>query len=434
MWGVLSLPVYLKILGAGAFIMFLFGIIILLETRNGLSRTLDALLEERALSTAQALAADLERPMVTGEHLAVEEKLDGARATVRNLRYVIARDHRGRVVAHTFAENVPADLLGVLPDSPTQQAFQVLGTDDGALAFCTAVGAGLAFLLTRALIWPIGDLTRAANRIREEDFSSRAEVFSGDEIGSLALVFNQMAEKLQRSQRDAHQRDKARRSLIEKTVRAQEEERKNISRELHDQLGHSLLMLLLTIQSRCRYSGLEGNVCREMEHKVKSLIDEVHRLASGMRPSILDDYGLDSALSRYVGELQQYNEVDIDYQYVDSSDLGRLPSEVEVTLFRIAQEAITNILRHASASHTSVVLLRGAQEVTLLVEDDGCGFDPAALEDEGHTCLGLTGMRERASLLGGACRIESFSGKGSTVRVIIPVTGGEHADSSDGRR
>jgi signal transduction histidine kinase len=277
-------------------------------------------------------------------------------------------------------------------------------------------------------------LTRAANRIREEDFSSRAEVFSGDEIGSLALVLNQMAEKLQRSQRDAHQRDKARRSLIEKTVRAQEEERKNISRELHDHLGHSLLMLLLTIQSRCRYSGLEGNVCREMEHKVKSLIDEVHRLASGMRPSILDDYGLDSALSRYVGELQQYNEVDIDYQYVDSSDLGRLPSEVEVTLFRIAQEAITNILRHASASHTSVVLLRGAQEVTLLVEDDGCGFDPAALEDEGHTCLGLTGMRERASLLGGACRIESFSGKGSTVRVIIPVTGGEHADSSDGRR
>jgi signal transduction histidine kinase len=146
----------------------------------------------------------------------------------------------------------------------------------------------------------------------------------------------------------------------------------------------------------------------------------VSKLAFYLRPSILDDYGLDSALRRYFSETMKYSQVKIVYQYI-SPDEWRLPTLLETTLYRITQEAIANILRHANASQASVILIQRDNEVTLLIEDDGAGFDPAMLQTESKLCLGLIGMRERATLLGGNFSIESSRGKGTTIRIKIPI-------------
>ncbi len=171
----------------------------------------------------------------------------------------------------------------------------------------------------------------------------------------------------------------------------------------------------------CKDNDLLQKSCSDIEDRIRQLIDEVGRLAWGMRPSILDDYGLDSALARHVEEVSSHCDFAIDYQYTCSPGLQRLPSQTEVTLYRIAQEAIGNVVRHARAKRASAVLFQRQEAVTLLVEDNGRGFDLESKQKNGASCVGLTGMKERAALLGGPCAVESVPGQGTTIRVTIPL-------------
>jgi signal transduction histidine kinase len=158
-----------------------------------------------------------------------------------------------------------------------------------------------------------------------------------------------------------------------------------------------------------------------VEKAIRQTISEVRELAWGMRPSILDDYGLDSALARHIQDISKHSGLSIDYHFSSSPGLDRLPGRIEISLFRITQEAITNIQRHAKASNASVVVLRQRHEITLLIEDDGQGFDPSILSEKGDKCLGLLGMRERVALLGGSVVIETIPGEGTTIRAKIPI-------------
>lgn len=459
-WWAFSTPLFFKIMGIGALVAAVFGGITVIQTRTSVSHTLHQSLEERARSLATALAAGIEHPLSTGDSFSVRERLERMKRDFPEVRYVVVQDAGGRVAADTFEAGVPEALL--LPaESPrvTAAAFQVLASREGeifdvvqpilegragvlrigltdrliaerlglitrsvlwTLALCATIGVGLGLLLTHILTRPIRHLVRAANRIGRGDFGTRSEVFSEDEIGRLAVAFNQMSEGLQRYREQVEDKETSRLSLIEKIVTTQEEERKSISRELHDQLGQSLLALLLSVQSLRDDSGVAEGSCRACEGRIRLLIDEVRRLAWGMRPSILDDYGLDFALARHVEEASSHSDVEIDFQYSRSPGLGRLPSRIEVT-FRIAQEAITNIVRHSRATRASAVVLQRRDEVTLLIEDDGVGFDVVAIEGNGSGGLGLTGMKERAALIGGTCAVDSTPQHGTTVRVNIPV-------------
>jgi two-component system, chemotaxis family, sensor kinase Cph1 len=173
--------------------------------------------------------------------------------------------------------------------------------------------------------------------------------------------------------------------------------------------------------SKCEYASLPGSLCSNIENTIRKIIEEVHRLAWGMRPSILDDYGLESALSRHIEEATKTTGLEIDYQFISPEGLKRLPIGVELSLFRIAQEATTNMIKHAKASHASIVVLRQPHEVTMIVEDNGQGFDFAAASKKCDQCLGLLGMRERVNLLGGSFVVESAQGEGTTIRVRIPL-------------
>jgi signal transduction histidine kinase len=288
-----------------------------------------------------------------------------------------------------------------------------------AAAVSLAVAAGLAALLAHLVSRPINRLVEAAHGIGEGNFEVRAAAICDDEIGHLAAAFNDMAQRLAAYRRQALETDRDRRRLIQRIVDSQEEERKHIARELHDQVGQSLMALLLWVQSDCQFRQSPASFCPQLESKIRELADEIHRLTWGMRPSILDHYGLDTALGRYLEEISRKTNIEIDYQSNGPSDAGRLPDRLEVSVYRVVQEAITNVVRHAKARRVSVVLLRSRQDVTVLVEDDGCGFDPAA--PPAGARLGLTGMRERATLFGGVCTVESEPGHGTTIRIKIPL-------------
>jgi signal transduction histidine kinase len=468
-WRILSIPIFLKILGIGFLTALLFGGVTLLQTRDSASQILYQLLEQRTLSMGRALADTIRSDASTGNFFAVKRHLQEAKKTFPEIRYIIVRDPKGKIEASTFKEGVPEDLLKMpLPSCPPDCPVRTLGSREGliidarfpivrgfagtiqlgvldqmvsrelailtsvvlwGLLLSAAVGICLALLLTGILTRPIHHLVESANRIREGEFSTRAEVYSNDEIGRLAVAFNQMVEALKRYRQEVEAKEKARVSLIERIVQVQEDERKSISRELHDHLGQSLLALLLEVQAGCKHGPspcenrqTPGSLCFEVEKTIRNIIEEVHQLAWGMRPSILDDYGLESALARHIQEVSKNAGLQIDFQCSSPDGLQRLPGRIEVPLFRIAQEAITNMIRHAKATRASVVILHQIHEITMIVEDNGQGFDLAMVKEKGDQCLGLMGMRERVNLLGGSFVIEAARGEGTTIRVRIPLS------------
>ncbi len=210
---------------------------------------------------------------------------------------------------------------------------------------------------------------------------------------------------------------------IARIVSYQEEERKRIAMGLHDQVCQSLSALLLQMQTHGSQHESLRAIQQDCELRVRTLIDEVRRMAVELRPTILDDYGLEPALGRHIEELSAaHTELTIDYEFASSMQPeNRLPSPIEVGLYRVVMEALSNVITHASATRASVVILWQPAKVMLLVEDDGCGFDYAGTRKDIDRCLGLIDMEERIGVLGGTIRWESTSQKGTAVRAEIPL-------------
>jgi signal transduction histidine kinase len=223
--------------------------------------------------------------------------------------------------------------------------------------------------------------------------------------------------------------EEAHREVLRRLAAAEETERGRVSRELHDRLGQDLTALKLGLQV-IRKQGLGSTAVRESLTKLEELTDhlmrDIHRLAWELRPAALDDFGLEMALRRHVDEWAALSGVPVDFH---SQGMGssRLPPQLETTLYRITREALTNVIRHANAKRVSVLLERQAERVSLIVEDDGQGFDATATLRAPATQgkLGLLGMLERATLAGGSVEIESKPGGGTTVFVRIPLGGGD---------
>jgi len=209
---------------------------------------------------------------------------------------------------------------------------------------------------------------------------------------------------------------------LAQVISYQEDERKHIAKELHDQVCQSLSALLLEIQTHAALDESLREVQRGCEARIRSIIDEVRCMASHLRPTILDDYGLEAALARHIEELSSQNSLVIDYQYASFSEQHqRIPAPIEIGLYRIALEALDNVVSHSSASRASLIVLQQHSKLTLLVEDNGCGFDYPAVRSDLDRCMGLIGMEQRIGLMGGTLRIESTPQKGTTVRAEIPL-------------
>jgi signal transduction histidine kinase len=234
----------------------------------------------------------------------------------------------------------------------------------------------------------------------------------------------QLAAAQQAAQEAIVKRDALRGDLLRRSVTAQEEERRRLARELHDEIGQMLAGLATGLRGvQQSLSGDPGRArlqLRQLEGMTVMAIGELSHLVADLRPSLLDDMGLHAALSWYVDEINRRGCVEVDL--VIEGIRRRLPAQVEIVLFRVTQESLANVLRHAGATHVTVRLTYGDESTRLSVSDDGVGFKPArVLEEEGRSGWGLAGIRERINLAGGECRIHSAPGMGTTVTVEIPL-------------
>ncbi len=205
---------------------------------------------------------------------------------------------------------------------------------------------------------------------------------------------------------------------LRRVVAGQELERQRLARELHDETGQALTSILLGLKSveEARTGPETDAAAAQLRELVVATLQDVRRLAVELRPKALDDFGLVPALERLVNSFSESTGIAVELE----ASLGeeRLPGEVETMLYRIVQEALTNVVKHARASHVSIILIRRERKVTALVEDDGEGFDQALEHGDG---LGLVGMRERIALVDGRLMFESSKGSGTTLAVEVPL-------------
>jgi len=217
------------------------------------------------------------------------------------------------------------------------------------------------------------------------------------------------------------QAEEARAHLVQKLITAQEDECRRVSVELHDQMGQGLTAMMLglnALQASKAGNGPDARQLQQLQELVSDLMGRVHRLAWELRPAALDDLGLPSALKRYVEEWSQRSGVAADFHTSGMAD-QRLQPSVETTFYRVVQEALTNVIKHAHASRVSVLLDHRRDSVLVIVEDNGKGFDVSTVMNSINSSgrLGLLGMQERAMLVGAKFNIESTPGAGTTVFV-----------------
>lgn len=236
--------------------------------------------------------------------------------------------------------------------------------------------------------------------------------------------------KLQSEISEHRRAEKARQELQVRLVNAQEEERGRISRELHDEIGQQISALMLSLQAleSAEPGGETPSKLRELRATAELVAEEIHRVAYELRPIALDELGLERALAGLLEALKQRSGLAVDF-FSAGIDEPRLPREIETTIYRIVQEATNNVHKHASARGLSVSVERRGELVTGIVEDDGVGFDTEALASGDTRRIGLVGMRERAAIVGGELTIESAPGRGTTVRVRLPVSGRPNSGS-----
>ncbi len=295
---------------------------------------------------------------------------------------------------------------------------------------------------------PLALLTRRARRMRAGELETPIPHLGSDEVGELGEALERMRLDLKRSMEQAEQarneletrveartreigqlnrelraREALRAQLLQKVIVAQEEERRRIARELHDETAQvaSVLAAGLDRAGHALPPGAARAALEQAQNLAQRIIAGIHRLAFDLRPSVLDDLGLFPAIRWYAMRDLAPRGVEVHCEF-DESDERRLPLEVETSLFRAAQEAISNIARHAQAETVLIQCMRGAGAVTIEIEDDGRGFDlPSAGLSDGGRGLGLAGIRERLDLLGGRAEIESAPGEGTRLLLSAPL-------------
>lgn len=275
------------------------------------------------------------------------------------------------------------------------------------------------YFVLRAAFQPLRGLERVTEAVRQGNLSERAEpaLFDDPQLSRLAATFNATLDELDR---DRHEL----RALASQVIRAQEQERQRVARELHDDTAQVLFAQLLRVTTlRSSPIAEVSATAAVLEQMTVEALESVRRLALELRPPALDDLGLDAALEGLAQRFSDQLHIPVDYQ--SRGPRARLSEEIELILYRVAQESLTNIVKHAHAARAWIDLDRGEHDLSLSIRDNGVGFDPAALEASSlnGTGLGIFGMQERAALAGGVLRIWQRPGGGTEVFAFVPLDG-----------
>jgi two-component system, NarL family, sensor histidine kinase DevS len=361
----------------------------LIEVSGALSREtdLDVLLDlvaRRLLELLDARVVTLALPAGEDDLRIVTAAGEGADELVGSTMS-LAETKAGRVLDRGRSERVDA----VVDDPEVHRGF--------TRSFGARAGIWVPLVVSNR---PIGVITAYDKLTAPDARFSEDDVRLAETFAARAAVAVELSERVARE-------------TLRRIVAAQELERQRLARELHDETGQALTSILLGLKQ------LEGAESPEALHAVRELVvatlQDVRRLAVELRPKVLDDFGLVPALERLTQGFAEHTGITVDLEA--STITERVPVEVETAIFRIVQEALTNVVKHARAQRVSVLVTRADGRIRAVIEDDGTGFDPGAADGG----IGLIGMRERIELLDGSLVVESSATSGTTVAVEVPA-------------
>ncbi len=337
------------------------------------------LIGARLVTIALPVAADLRIEAADG---------DGAETSI-GTTFPLHDSKTGRVLERGRSERVDS----LLEDPEVHQ--------DAARSFRARTGLYVPLVLRDR---PIGVLVAHDKLGADQRFDS-ADLRLAEQFADRAAVAVDLSRRVARD-------------ALRRVVGGQELERRRLARELHDETGQALTSILLGLRAVEEADGRDDvrTAVGDLRELVVATLQDVRRLAVQLRPKALDDFGLVPALERLVQTFAETSGIRVDLE----AQLGeeRLPAEVETTLYRIVQEALTNVVKHAEASRVSILLVRREGSATAVIEDNGRGFNPATAPTDR---LGLEGMRERAELHEGRLAVETAPGAGTTLVVEVPL-------------
>ncbi len=375
----------------------------LYESATRWARQLESLIE---VSSALARETELDRLLeLVARRLT--ELLDARVVTValpsgeHDLRIVTASGEGADELAGATMSLAESKTGRVLQRRRSERVDALLDDPEVNRGFTRSFGA-------RAGIWvplvvhdrPIGVITAYDKLTAPDARFTEEDVRLAETFAARAAVAVELSERVERD-------------TLRRIVAAQELERRRLARELHDETGQALTSILLGLKQ------LEGAESPEAVHALRELVvatlQDVRRLAVELRPKVLDDFGLVPALERLTQGFSEQTGIKVDLEA--SAIAERLPMEVETAIFRIVQEALTNVVKHARAQRVSVLVTRADGRIKAVIEDDGTGFDPRAADGG----IGLIGMRERIELLDGSLAVETSPTSGTTIAAEVPA-------------
>jgi signal transduction histidine kinase len=393
-----------------------------------------ALMTHKAETLAQLTAFTIHPAVYFNDRAALEEALSGTRQD-KDVAYVVVADAGGTLLAIFNGQRATAqglkrrsaggavsadgslyELMLPIREQQREIARLYIGMSLERLhsevvqmrvgigllsAVILAAGLLAVLLISNVLTRPLRDVAAGAQRIAAGDLGHRVPEGRDDEIGRLAASFNDMAARV-------GERDASLRRLSKRLLSIQEEERVRIAREVHDELGQALTALKIELKHEAPTA--------DLALRIDGIVDLVRRIAADLRPAILDDLGVTAALEQQLRRLRESTGIETTLTVQEEPELDMLTA---VTLYRIAQEALANVVRHANASAVEIALSIRDGTAVLDIRDDGEGMTREQIEDSGS--LGLVGMRERAELLGGSVTIESEPGEGTIVTAVLPL-------------
>jgi len=477
-----QLSIYYKINGIIIGMLLLLSFIMSAIMIKTTARLLDQQIEQRGAEVATYIGVLSSNDILLDDSYALFDRINKTKNNNEDVRYILITDSAGHILAHTFAGNLPKGLPTSLPsnDSDNNPLYSAVDSgigeyqvikfnsnegplreiivpiENGAVGFvrigmsennmqqllkktrddfflttllvCILALAGSTYL-AYVIINPLRSLTSAAGQVQKGNLSVHAKVRVTDEIGQLATVFNEMITILQEKDFENNRlldelraKEAMRAILMNKLFTIQEEERKRISRELHDETSQSLASLLAYM--KVLLSKLTDDTQRELLLGARdvaiNVLDGLRKMAVELRPPVLDDLGIAAAMAKYINHFASQQELDVCFSAPDDKLL--LSNDISLALYRILQESLTNISKHACATKVTITLMKTISNITLTISDNGLGLHPRELEvARQNNRLGVYGMKERTELLGGNFTFHSMSGNGTTITVILPI-------------
>lgn len=415
-------------------------------------------LERKAVTIAKDVAISSTNLIETNNNSALSSLAQKILNNNDDISYIFFLDDLGNVLAHTFKEDFPTELLEINQvfnhEGFSLEKFQMeevvlrdvavpifedseyvvrVGVHDSRLKYAlnsathqflivvaiTFIISSIAvyMLTTSTVIKPLNTLQETVHAVSKGDLSQRVLITSQDELSQLGHSFNIMIQRLDKAQ-------KSRNILMKKIVYTQEEERKRISRELHDETGQSLTTLLIALQLIEDSSNM-GEI-KEKIGDFRSLLlhtlENVRFLSWKLTPLPLVDLGLKAALESFVKKYAKNDNWHIDLKIIGLED-KRLSSEIETAIYRVVQEALTNAAKHAGATQVSVILEGSENYLYVTIKDNGKGFNLETAKETAihNTSLGLASMEERIFLINGTFTIKSGPYQGTSIYIEVPL-------------